>query len=82
MSAKEALDAHKNFAGEIFGHPRIFSVRGRIPWWRTKHNSKNYEKVLRDLVEVKTGRKGSQQVRSGVFSRDPTFNSEPLLCRT
>jgi hypothetical protein len=82
MSVDEALDRYECLAGDIFGHPRLFSIRGPLPWWRPKHGSRRFENVLRKVIEEKQGREGAQQVRSGVFSRDPTFNSEPLMCRT
>ena len=50
MSVDEAIEEYEHLAGYIFGHPRLFSIRGPIPFPRDKYSSKRVVDVIQDVV--------------------------------
>ncbi|KAH8684210.1 acyl transferase/acyl hydrolase/lysophospholipase [Tricladium varicosporioides] len=53
MSTDSAIEEYEHLAGYIFGHPRIFSIRGPIPFPRDKYNSKRVVDVFEHVVSTR-----------------------------
>jgi hypothetical protein len=75
MSVDEAIEEYEHLAGFIFGHPRIFSIRGPIPFPRDKYSSKRVVDVVQQVV------------LSRLCGKDPSmgqdlFASHERMCKT
>jgi hypothetical protein len=75
MTVDDAIEEYENLAGFIFGHPRIFSIRGPIPFPRDKYSSKRVVDVIQHVV------------LSRLCGRDPAigqdlFSSHERMCKT
>jgi hypothetical protein len=75
MGVDEAIDEYENLAGEIFGHPRVFSYRGPLPAFRCKYSGKKMHNVVENVV---ARRLPPKQLDVGGDS----FNSPGRLCKT
>lgn len=75
MSIDEALEQYEVLGGYIFGRPRIFSIRGPIPFPRDKYSDKRFVKVVRKVVE-------NCQSRKKTHGDDHYFNSHERMCKT
>ena len=85
LTVKEALVLYENLAGEVFGTPRIGSMRSLLFWPRGKYDHSKLEHAIKTVVNAHTSEitnHAYQQAAGNVFNPDPTFNSEPLMCRT
>ena len=85
LTVKEALRIYEDLAGEVFGKQRWFSIRSPLLWPRGKYNHRKLECAIKGVVQCHAPRLSSHaihKVAGNVFNPDPTFNSEPLLCRT
>ena len=85
LTVKEALNIYEELAGDVFGKPHHFSIRGPLPGFRPKYD----HEVLEGAIKLAIDRHSKQatnrlvhQVAGNVFNPDPTFTSEPLMCRT
>ncbi|KAE8450481.1 hypothetical protein EG329_006211 [Mollisiaceae sp. DMI_Dod_QoI] len=75
MSVDECIKEYKKLSSDIFGHPRLASVRGPIPWLRDKYDGKTIQRAVEDVVER---RMSKEERQSGAGN----FNSPLGLCRT
>lgn len=83
MSVDEALEAYKNLAGNVFGHPRMASCRGPILWPVGKYRSHRLEEAVKDVVHSQTIKKRAIRRRQlEQLPGDETFNTEPAMCKT
>ena len=84
LSARDALCIYENLAHEVFGKPRVWSMRGPLLWARGKHNHKRLEKAMKNVISSCSTDSNhlTYRVGPGPFNFDPTFNSEPSMCRT
>jgi hypothetical protein len=69
------MQEYEKLAGDIFGNPRIASIRGPVPWLRDKYNGKTIQKAVEDVIDRRMS-KSERQVGAG------NFNTPPGLCRT
>ena len=83
LTVEEALHIYEDFAGEVFGKKRLFSIRSPLLYPRGKYDHRKLEEILKSVVNdaPHVGR-SHKFVGGNVFNPDPTFNSEPTLCRT
>ena len=84
LSVQDALHIYENLARDIFGKPRLFSIRGPVPWPCAKHNHRRLEQAIKKVVSScsPTTNRLTHQVGGGAFNFDPTFDSEASMCRT
>lgn len=75
MSVDEAIEDFTDLAGDVFGHPRICSIRGPIFWPRPKYNERHLEDAVRNVVAKRLPRLKSH------FGNH-LFNSNENMCRT
>ncbi|KAF2266787.1 FabD/lysophospholipase-like protein [Lojkania enalia] len=75
MGIGQCLEEYENFGGEIFGHPRWFSIRGPLPSFKEKYNGKRLRNVVETVVE---NRSSSEQKAVGAGY----FGSAKELCKT
>jgi hypothetical protein len=75
MGVDEALAEYETLSDEIFGHPRLFSWRGPIPWNAAKFSGKRMSHTINNVV---LRRLTKRQLDVGGDS----FSSTPRLCKT
>ncbi|KAI9843047.1 MAG: hypothetical protein M1837_006678 [Sclerophora amabilis] len=79
MPVDDALDEYQTLAGEIFGHPRIASVRpswrGPIPWPRDKYDGRRVVKVVNDVVNRRLA------LKPGTIGQN-LLSSHASMCKT
>jgi hypothetical protein len=73
MSVDEAIEEYERLAGFIFGHPRIFSIRGPIPFPRDKYSSKRVVEVVQHVVLSRL---------CGTSMGQDLFASHERMCKT
>jgi hypothetical protein len=73
MSVDDAILEFIAAMEQVFGKPRIFSMRGPIPWKRARYD----EELLRDIVKNIVDRR----LPSSSDGHEK-FDSNPELCRT
>ncbi|KAA8568084.1 hypothetical protein EYC84_008495 [Monilinia fructicola] len=93
MNIDDCIQEYENLGKEVFAHPRIFSIRGPIPFKRGKFDHRKLEKVIKDVVERRR-LEGDQiaetmypsnpdRCRTIVFAiREKNFANAPYLFRT
>ncbi len=54
MTVDECLETYKNFAGEVFGHPRLLHIRNSL-WPKDKYNGTNLENIIEKVVKQREG---------------------------
>ncbi len=64
------------YATEVFSHPRVFSLRGPIPWLRPKYDRRTLEKAIRTVV------KQYESDKNGSMWRRSTFAAFEDHCKT
>jgi hypothetical protein len=90
MSVDEAISAYESLSKDVFGKPRVmFSARGPLPHPRGKYNHRNLANIIKTLVNARAATPAAERrlqreqlVGGGAFNWEPTFNSEPMMCRT
>jgi hypothetical protein len=74
MSIDDCIDEYAQMGDRIFGKPRLFSMRGPIPWAQEKYDYRKLEAAIKDVIS-RRDRKPDQ------FS-DSMYPSIPERCRT
>ena len=85
LTVKEALNIYEELAGDVFGKPHHFSIRGPLPAFRPKYDHEVLEEAIKQAIDRHSKQATNRlvhQVAGNVFNPDPTFTSEPLMCRT
>jgi hypothetical protein len=72
MNVDDCIEEYINFSEKIFGHPRIFSLRGPIWWPRPKYDHKRLEEAVQDVVFRRLRPKG----------QNTSLASNDQMCRT
>jgi hypothetical protein len=75
MCVDSCIQEYENLAGEIFGHPRIASILGPIPWPREKYDGTIIQSSVQKVINRHTSPK--QRELGGT-----NFNTPPGACRT
>ncbi|KAF1849072.1 FabD/lysophospholipase-like protein [Cucurbitaria berberidis CBS 394.84] len=75
MGIDQCLEEYESFGGEIFGHPRWFSIRGPLPSFKEKYNGKRLQRAVENVVE---NRSSPEQKAVGAGY----FGSARELCKT
>lgn len=75
MSIDDAIEEFTSLAGEVFGSPRYFHIRGPLFWPRSKYDHAVLERVVANLTNEYTGAR-----RFNASGKN--FNSDPLMCKT
>ncbi|KAI9762855.1 MAG: hypothetical protein M4579_000208 [Chaenotheca gracillima] len=79
ISVDDAIEEYETLAGEIFGHPRIASIRpswrGPILWPRDKYNGQRIVNVVNDVVTRRLGVKPTDIGQN-------LLSSHPHMCKT
>lgn len=75
MSVQDCMEEYERLSGDIFGHPRLASVRGPIPYWRDKYDGEKIQRAVEDVIK----RRMSPEER---IAGAGSFNSPRGLCRT
>jgi hypothetical protein len=75
MSIDDAIEEYEHLAGYIFGHPRIFSVRGPIFFPRDKYNPRRVVDVIEHVVSTRLCGKVP------LLGQNP-FASHERMCKT
>ncbi|TLD38810.1 FabD/lysophospholipase-like protein [Venturia nashicola] len=75
MSVEDCMREYEKLSDDIFGHPRLASVKGPVPWLRDKYNGETIQKAVEDVI---SRRMSPEERKAGAG----TFNSPPGLCRT
>jgi hypothetical protein len=75
MNVDDTIEEYERLAGFIFGHPRIFSIRGPIPFPPDGYSSKQVVEVIQHVV------------LSRLCGKDPSmgqdlFASHQRMCKT
>ena len=68
MTVDECIENFTKYANEIFGHPRIFSIRGPLPYPRAKYDSKTLDKAVQTVVNEYEQDKGRSIWRKNTFA--------------
>jgi len=50
MTVDDALEEYECLAGQIFGHPRLFSIRGPFLFPRDKYSAQRVVNVVKKVV--------------------------------
>ena len=50
MNIDDCIEEYETLGGEIFGHPRIASIRGPIPAFRDKYDGAQLKRVVEKVV--------------------------------
>jgi hypothetical protein len=74
MPIDDCIEEYTEMGGRIFGSPRLFSLRGPIPWKREKYDDKELERAVRDVDRRRNWK--SDQVS------DSMYPSASDRCRT
>lgn len=75
MGIDQCLEEYETFGGEIFGHPRWFSMRGPLPSLKEKYDGRRLRKAVEDVVEHRSSPE-QKAVGAGYFG------SAKELCKT
>jgi hypothetical protein len=75
MGIDQCLEEYENFGGQIFGHPRWFSMRGPLPAFREKYDGERLRHAVEAVVE---NRSSPQQKSVGAGY----FGAAKDLCKT
>lgn len=75
LGVDECIEEYENLGQEVFGHPRLFSIRGRLLSLQEKYDEKRLQRVVNDLV---LRRLSDAQLNMGASN----FSSASSLCRT
>lgn len=78
MTVEDTLAEYENLGERVFGKPRLFSMRGPIPWFRTKYSHRKFEEAIKWVLQ------GRRQIDPDgqTVSEDSGFFSPPDRCRT
>lgn len=74
MTIDDCIEEYANMGADIFGSPRIFSMRGPIPWKREKYDYRKLEAAIKDVVNRRHRKAGQVS--------DSMYPSTPDRCRT
>jgi hypothetical protein len=75
MNVDECIEDYKTMGGLIFGHPRLFSMRGPLPANRYKYNHEKLKAAVEAIVNHRLAGHGDHL-------GDHTFPSSQERCRT
>jgi len=75
MPIDEALAEYEVLGGYIFGHPRIFSIRGPVLFPRDKYSDERFVEVVKQVVDKRLPRNKTQ-------IGDHLFMSHERMCKT
>ena len=75
LSVPDAMEEFIQIMEDVFGHPRLGSMRGPIPWLQGKYSQKRLGKAVKDMT-YRQLRRAEAMVGAG------SFQSLPGLCRT
>jgi hypothetical protein len=75
MPIDEALAEYEVLGGYIFGHPRIFSIRGPVLFPRDKYSDERFVEVVKQVVDKRLPR---NKIQIG----DHLFMSHERMCKT
>ncbi|KAE9988815.1 hypothetical protein EG328_007419 [Venturia inaequalis] len=75
MSVQDCMEEYERLSGDIFGHPRLASIRGPIPYWRDKYDGEKIQRAVEDVIKR---RMSPEERTAGAGS----FNCPRGLCRT
>ena len=75
MNVNACIHEYNKLSKDIFGSPRLASIRGPIPWPRDKYDGETIQKAVQDVISRRMS-KAERQVGAG------NFNSPPGLCKT
>jgi len=78
MNVDDALKEYENLGREVFGKPRLLSMRGPIPWLREKYSDNKIEQLVKGIIR----RRLKLDPGSDILSEDPGFFSPRDLCQT
>ena len=74
MTIDDCIEEYRNMGANIFGKPRLFSMRGPIPWNQEKYSHRKLEESIKDVVK-------RRHWKDDQFS-DSMYPSTPDRCRT
>lgn len=75
MPIDEALKEYETFGQRIFGHPRIFSIRGPIFFPRDKYDDDRLVEVFKEAID-------KRQHKRKMYGGDLFFMSNERMCKT
>lgn len=75
MSVDACIREYENVGDQIFGHPRLLSIRGPIPFPRNKHSGKSIQEAIDKVVKRHTTVE-QRGMYGGAY-----YDTPPGLCR-
>lgn len=76
MGVDECLEEYENLGGDVFGHPRWFSIRSPLFWpMKDKYDGRRLQRAVEQVVER---RSSPAQKKVGAGS----FGAAKELCKT
>jgi hypothetical protein len=75
MDVEDTIDEFLNLSGEIFGSPRLFSLRGPLPGPLPKHDHRRLERAIQGVLDRRLPR-----LRHNIGGQE--FRSNEDMCKT
>ncbi|KAN0113144.1 Acyl transferase/acyl hydrolase/lysophospholipase [Hyaloscypha variabilis] len=78
MRVDDAIEEYEILANQVLRKPRIFSMRGPIPWFRSKYSAADLEEAIKGVIK----RRQQPDPDGRKILEDRRFLSSNDLCRT